>query len=394
MAAQVVRTGGQIIQVLHTQLILGASAVMLQGAHGGHDYHCVGGQPGLAALDVQELLRAQIRTEARFGHNVIRQTQAQTGGHHAVAAVGNVRKGPAVDDRRVVLQCLDKVRIEGILQKGGHGARRANLARGHRLAVVGVCHNNAGQPLLQVLQVGGQAENRHDLAGHGDVEAVLTGHAVHLAAQSVGHKPQLAVVHVHAALPDNAPGIDVMGVALINAVVHHGRQQVVGRTDGVQVTGEMQVDVLHGHHLCVSAAGRAALDAEHGPQAGLAQAEHGLFAQRVQAVRQTGADGGFALAGGGGADGGDQNQLALFVGFFGQLVVDLCFVFAVQADLILRKTQLFRNLNNGLQGSFLCDLNIRFHGTHPFLLRAAQTAQTTSACLRCGTDGPVLLSPL
>ena len=181
-----------------------------------------------------------------------------------------------------------------------------------------------------------------------------------------------------------------MGVALVYAVVHHGRQQVVGRADGVQVAGEMQVDVLHGHHLSVAAAGRAALDAEYGSQAGLAQAEHGLLAQSVQAVRQTGADGGLALAGRGGADGRYKNQFALFALPLCQLVVDLCLVFAIQADLILCETQLFRNLGNGLQGGFLCDLNIRFHGAHPFLFRA-YTHQTTSACPRRGADGPVVL---
>ena len=46
----------------------------------------------------------------------------------------------------------------------------------------------------------GQAENGHDLAGHGDVEAVLPRHAVGLAAQAVHDEAQLAVVHVHAAL--------------------------------------------------------------------------------------------------------------------------------------------------------------------------------------------------
>ena len=46
-------------------------------------------------------------------------------------------------------------------------------------------------------------------------------------------------------------------------VVKHGGQQVVGRADGVHVSGKMEVNVLHGHHLGVTAAGGAPFDAEN-----------------------------------------------------------------------------------------------------------------------------------
>ena len=366
---------------------------MLQRPHGGHQHHRVGGKAGHAALDVQEFLRAQVRAEARLGDHIVRQRQAQPGGHHAVAAVGDVGEGAAVDDGGVVLQRLDQVGVKGVLQKGGHGARRADLAGGHRLALVGVAHHDAGQPLLQIFQIGGQAEDGHHFAGHRDVKAVLPGGAVHLAAQAVGHIAQLPVVHVHAALPGHPAGVDVVGVALVDAVVHHGCQQVVGRADGVQVAGEVEVDVLHGHHLGVAAAGRAALDAEHGAEAGLTQAEHGLFAQGVQRVRQAAADGGLALARRGGADGRDQNQLALFLGLFGQPVVDLRLVFAVKADVILAKAQPRRDLGDGLQGRLLGDLDIRFHARHPFCHIAGAGGPRTFSILHGSRTGRRLQGP-
>ena len=48
--------------------------------------------------------------------------------------------------------------------------------------------------------------------------------------------------------------------------------------------GEVQVDVLHRYDLGVAAAGRAALDAEHGAEARLAQGDHGVLAYLAQAV--------------------------------------------------------------------------------------------------------------
>ena len=56
-------------------------------------------------------------------------------------------------------------------------------------------------------------------------------------------------------------------------IVDQRRQQVVGGGDGVEIAGEMEIDVLHRHDLGIAAAGRAALDAEAGPERGLAQAD-------------------------------------------------------------------------------------------------------------------------
>ena len=176
---------------------------------------------------------------------------------------------------------------------------------GDGTAVEGIGHDHAAQPGLQVGDVTGQTQNGHDLAGHGDVEAVLPGDTLHFAAQAVDDVAQLAVVHVHAALPDDLLDVDAQGVALLDVVVQQSGQQVVGRADGVEIAGEVKIDVLHGDDLGIAAAGGSALDAEHRPQRRLPQGGYGVFADFAQAVRQAHGGGGLALAGGGGGDGGD-----------------------------------------------------------------------------------------
>ena len=47
---------------------------------------------------------------------------------------------------------------------------------------------------------------------------------------------------------------------MVNVVINEGRQQVVGNTDGMKVTSEVEVDVLHGHNLSVSTTSSSALD--------------------------------------------------------------------------------------------------------------------------------------
>ena len=134
---------------------------------------------------------------------------------------------------------------------------------------------------------------------------ILARHTVHLAAQTDGDVAESTVVHVHYAGEHNTARINVQQIALLHVVVQHGAQQVVCRCDGVHIAGKVQVDVLHRHDLGIAAAGSTALDAEHGAERRLTQAEHRFFAQRVHSVRQTDARRGLAFARGRGADGGD-----------------------------------------------------------------------------------------
>ena len=50
---------------------------------------------------------------------------------------------------------------------------------------------------------------------------------------------------------------------MVDVVVHQRGQQVVRQRNGVEVAGEVQVDVFHGHHLGITAAGRATFHAKH-----------------------------------------------------------------------------------------------------------------------------------
>ena len=46
--------------------------------------------------------------------------------------------------------------------------------------------------------------------------------------------------------------IDSQGVAVMEMIVEHRGEEIVSAGDGVEIAGEMQVDVLHRNHLRVS----------------------------------------------------------------------------------------------------------------------------------------------
>ena len=184
-----------------------------------------------------------------------------------------------------MLERLDEVGLDGVLEQRRHGARRVEVGRRDGLAGVGVGDDHAAQALLQVHEVRGEAERRHDLGCDGDVEPVLAGDPLHAAAQTVDNVAELAVVHIDGALPHDLLGIDTEGVALLDMVVEHCGEQVVGSADRMEVAREMQVDVLHGDDLRVPAARGAALDAEDRAERGLAEREHRLLAEAVETLR-------------------------------------------------------------------------------------------------------------
>ncbi len=107
---------------------------------------------------------------------------------------------------------------------------------------------------------------------------------------------QLAIVHVNHALPRDATHVEPERVALVNVVVDHGGKQIVRCTNGVEVAGEVQIDVLHGNHLGVSAASGTALNAEYRAERRLTFARPRCFCQCDAWRRQTDRSGRFAFA--------------------------------------------------------------------------------------------------
>src|SRR5207248_406913 len=97
--------------------------------------------------------------------------------------------------------------------------------------------------------------------------------------------------------------------AVVDVVVDHRGQQVVGCRHGVEIAGEVEVQPLHGHDLAVSATRRAALDPEGRAHRGLADGDGRALADLAQRVAQADSGRGLAFAQRRGGDGGDDHVL-------------------------------------------------------------------------------------
>ena len=222
----------------------------------------------------------------------------------------DIGEGTAMDEGRVVFQRLHEVRLHRVLQQHHHRAHGLDVGGGDGGALARVADDDAGESCFEIGGVAREAEDSHDFGGHRDVEAGFGRRAVAGPAEAGDDTPQATVIHVHHPAPGDAAGVDLRGVVPVDVVVHHRGEQVVRRRDGVEVAGEVEVDLVHRHDLGEAAAGGAAFHAETGAERGLAQAEQGLLADPVQRIGEADGRGGLAFAGGGRADRRDEDQLA------------------------------------------------------------------------------------
>ena len=365
MAGEVDHAAAHRCHILLAEGGFGHAAMHFQRPNGGDDDHRIRGEAGDAAFDVDEFLGAEIGTETGLGDHHIAQMQAEFGGHDGVAAMGDIGEGAAMHQSRGAGEGLHQIGREGIAQQGGHGALGLEVLGGDGGAIAGVADDDAAKPGLEIGEVIGQAENGHHLGGDGDVEAILARETVAHAAQALGDLAQGAVIHVECAAEGDAAGIEPERIAPVDVVVQHRRQQIMGGGDGVEIAGEMEVDILHRHHLGMAAAGRTALDAKAGAEGGFAQADHGAVAQAVQRVAEAHGGGGFAFAGRGGADAGDQDELAggaLGAGFGDEIEGDFGLVFAVGLQRLVGDAGAGCDGGDGGQLGLPGDLEIYGHG--------------------------------
>jgi hypothetical protein len=225
--------------------------------------------------------------------------------------MGDIGERPAVDESRRTLQRLHKVGRKRLFQQRRHRAVRLEIARTKGFALARIGGYDVAQPRLEVRKVTGKAKDGHHLGGDGDVESGFTWVPVADAAQRTDDLAQRAIVHIYHMTPHHAPPVEPQFVAPVEVVVDQRREQIVGRGDGVQVAGKMQVDIFHRHDLGVAAARRAALHAECRPQARLAQAEHRALAELVEGVGEPDGRRRLPLAGGRRRHRGNENEPAV-----------------------------------------------------------------------------------
>ncbi len=261
-------------EVLLLETVLVRAAVELERAHGRHEHRGFRVEAAEAALDVEEFLGAEVGSESRFGDDDVRERQGRARREDAVAAVGDVAERAGVHERRPAFERLHEVRTDRVLEQQRHRAGRLQIGREHRFPIAPRrgADDDAPESLLEIGRSRRERDDGHHLARRNDDEAILAHHAVRDAAEPDHHVAERSIVHVDRARPRYAARVDSQRVALVQVVVEHRREQRMRARDRVEVTREVEVDVLHRNDLRVATTRCAAFHAEHRAETRLADA--------------------------------------------------------------------------------------------------------------------------
>ena len=145
-------------------------------------------------------------------------------------------------------------------------------------------------------------------------------------------------------------------------IVQHRCQQVVCCADRVEITGKMEVDILHWNDLCISAASCTTFDTKDRSQRRLTKRYSYLFAKTFQSVCQTDRGRGLSFSGWSRVDRGHQNQFSILaLGLFQKIVVNLCLIISILLQILLVYACRLCNLTDFQWIRCLCNLNICHH---------------------------------
>jgi hypothetical protein len=189
---------------------------------------------------------------------------------------------------------------------------------------------------------------------------ILSGDTVHFSSEANGNISEHPVIHILTALPDNLFCIDAKGVPLMNVVIQHSRQQVIGGGDGMEISGKMKIQFIHRNHLGITAPGSSSLNAKTWTKRRLSQCDDRFLPQLIHRLAKT--DGGRRLPFPcrGRIDGSHQNQLAVLsvLDLFPKIIRQLRLIFSIKVQILFLDIQFFCNLMNRLKFRFQSNLNI------------------------------------
>ena len=152
MAVEVSQPMTDALDILRLEILLIDTTVHLQPAEGSHEDGERRLEACRAALDVVELLCAEIRTEASLRDRVVGVRQCHVGGEDRVAAVGDVSKRTAVDEGRGMLSRLCQIGLDSVEEEDGDRTRYTEVTHGKGLPLLRIAEEDILDTATQVFE--------------------------------------------------------------------------------------------------------------------------------------------------------------------------------------------------------------------------------------------------
>ncbi|KAH3663835.1 hypothetical protein OGAPHI_005238 [Ogataea philodendri] len=342
------------------------------------------------------------------------ELQSHLIGQHRRGTDRNVGKWTSVHKHRSSLQSLHDVRLDGILHDGSQGTGASKVLTGDWLTGLRGSNNHLSESLSHVLQRRRKSQNSHHLRSNGDIESSLSGKTFFGRSLVDGDSSERSVVEVQNSLPGDGLWINVesdelghlflgpllridgvetkfldswkqsnrnvsravfllwtkslpqsliaLGGLVEHSCVESSSQQIVGHSNGVDVTGDVHVELVHRDDLGKSSSSSTTLNTESWAHRRLSNVGKGLLSQSsTNGLSKTHSGGGLTLTKWGWSDTGDQDVLTVFTVLqsVDHIELDLTLVSSIWFDFGFGDSVLGSNLANVLRSLISRDLVVR-----------------------------------
>ena len=136
---------------------LWATAVHLQRPNGGHQHHAIWNQSAVTALDIKELLHANVSTKARFRNHksiLTNQLERHLVCHNRRIAVRNICKRAGVHQCGRALERLHQRRFDSVAHEHRKRSAYTKIISGDWLTFAIGAHDHAPETLAHISQPG------------------------------------------------------------------------------------------------------------------------------------------------------------------------------------------------------------------------------------------------
>ena len=258
--------------------------------------------------------------------------------------------------------CLYEVCLESGLEQYENSSCYAHVLDHERLVVESVAEKNVVYPSSHVFHIGRKTEDRHKLGCGCDIKTRLGCETVCTWSETCDYTSERTVVYVKHPLPEHFLERKSFSLVVVDIVVQKSGNHIVCRSHGMHVTGEMEVDLLHRHHLGVSAACSSTLHSEAWAEGWLAEGNNRILADLVKPESKTYGYGGLADTGLCGGDRCDKNQFALgYLFLVNKRTWHLRHIVSVLGYFLFRNSDTFGNFCDSAHFNASCNFDVRLH---------------------------------
>ncbi|CAI8390752.1 MAG: Uncharacterised protein [SAR116 cluster bacterium MED-G04] len=142
--------------------------------------------------------------------------------------MGNVGERAAMNKGWVVFQGLHQIGLHRLLEQNGHRTISLDIAAIDRAAITAIGNDDIAKPLFKIIEIGGEAQNGHDLGRNGDIKPGFTGKTVGDTAEVADDLAKRTIVHIQHTPERHTPDVNFLLIAPVDVIIQHRGEEVMG----------------------------------------------------------------------------------------------------------------------------------------------------------------------